>query len=66
MPVAHPERASLALPMAGLANAGDVIHLGPQSVCFLAMPGLCPTCLCLQVVCPLLQRLLGGSCLLDT
>ena len=66
VPVAHVEGASLALPMAGLADAGEVIHLGLQCVRFLAMPGLASTCLCLQVVCPLLQQLLGGSCLLDT
>ena len=65
-PVAHLEGASLALPVAGLADAGEVTHLGLQFVRFLAMPSLCSTCLCLQIVCPLLQELLGGSCLLDT
>ena len=48
-----------------MADAGEVVHLGLQCICFLAMPGLCSACLCLKVVCPLLQRLLGGSCLLD-
>lgn len=66
VPVAHSEGASLALPMAGLADAGEASHLELQFARLLAMPGLCPACLCLQVVCPLLQRLLGGSCLLDT